>query len=105
MPPVSKIALLPEEIRDELDKRLKDHQFGRITETSEWLRDQGYEVGKSTVGAYSLELKRDVQNAERLREARVLRLECLRVAAFTGPADNVLGRAQEYLNWVQGKQA
>lgn len=105
MPPVSKIALLPDDIRDELDDKLKESHYGRIVEITEWLNELGFDVGKSGVGVYALNLKRDTAREDKRHAKTLIRLECVRIAAATGPADNVLGRAQEFLSWVEGKRA
>lgn len=58
MPSPSKIDQLPAEIRDELDRRLIAGGFGGFVALSDWLREVGYEIGKSAVGERSLRLKR-----------------------------------------------
>ncbi len=64
MPPVSKIAKLPPEIRKWLHQTLVERQFGDIVgvtdELQEVLREAGIAmyIGKSAVGAESLKIKR-----------------------------------------------
>lgn len=58
MPPPSKIDLLPPEIRAELDRRIVANAFGGSVALSEWLAEQGYEIGKSAVGLRGQRLKR-----------------------------------------------
>ena len=64
MPPVSKIATLPPEIRQWLHQTLVQRQFGDIVgvtdELQEVLREAGIAmyIGKSAVGAESLKIKR-----------------------------------------------
>ena len=64
MPPVGKIAQLPEDIREWLHATLVDRSFGDIVQVTEdlqgMLREAGLDVtvGKSAVGAESLKLKR-----------------------------------------------
>jgi hypothetical protein len=57
MPPPSKVALLPDDIRDELDQRLIAAGFGRCEELSEWLFDKGFEISKTTVNERAKKLK------------------------------------------------
>jgi Protein of unknown function (DUF3486) len=57
MPPPSKVALLPDDIRDELDQRLIAAGFGRCEELSEWLWEKGFEIGKTTVNERAKKLK------------------------------------------------
>lgn len=58
MPPPSKIDLLPEDVRSELDQRLINAGFGRCEDLSEWLWDKGFEIGKTTVNERAKKLKR-----------------------------------------------
>lgn len=57
MPPASKVALLPEDIRDELNDRLVRAGFGRCEELSEWLWEKGFEISKTTVNEHAKKLK------------------------------------------------
>jgi vacuolar-type H+-ATPase catalytic subunit A/Vma1 len=57
MPPPSKVSLLPDDIRDELDQRLIAAGFGRCEELSEWLFDKGFEISKTTVNERAKKLK------------------------------------------------
>lgn len=47
MPPRSKVELLPEDVRTELEARLIKDGFSGYRELSEWLSDQGFEISKS----------------------------------------------------------
>ena len=58
MPPPSKVALLPEDVRDELNQRLISAGFGRCEDLSEWLFDKGFEISKTTVNEHAKRLKR-----------------------------------------------
>jgi hypothetical protein len=58
MPPPSKVSLLPDDVRDELDQRLIAAGFGRCEELSEWLFDKGFEISKTTVNERAKKLKR-----------------------------------------------
>ena len=58
MPPASKIDLLPEDVRAELDQRLIQAGFGRCEDLSEWLWEKGFEIGKTTVNERAKKLKR-----------------------------------------------
>ncbi len=75
MPPVPKIAQLPEEIRRWLHETLIDRAFGDIVavtdELQEMLRQAGIAmyIGKSAVGAESLKLKRAQESIRATTEA------------------------------------
>jgi hypothetical protein len=58
MPPPSQIALLPEEIRAELDQKLIRMAFSGYYDLSAWLAKYGYEIGKSAIHVYGQGLKR-----------------------------------------------
>ena len=58
MPPPSKIDQLPEDVRSELDALIIDNGFGGYVGLSEWLAAKGFEISKTTVGAYGQKLER-----------------------------------------------
>ena len=58
MPAPTKIALLPESVRAELDARLVRRAFSDYHALAAWLGEQGYEIGKTAVHAYGQGLKR-----------------------------------------------
>ncbi|WP_165664404.1 phage protein Gp27 family protein [Metapseudomonas otitidis] len=58
MPPRSKVELLPQDVRDELDKRLRESGYGELVALSHWLKEtHGMFIGKSALGQYSSGLK------------------------------------------------
>ena len=60
MPRRAKVALLPEEIRRELDRRLIAGAFGGYVDLAEWLNDQGCEIGKSALHQYGSQLEKRI---------------------------------------------
>jgi len=52
MPPPKKVDLLPPELRAALDKRIQAQGFAGYVELSQWLSDQGYEIGKSALNEH-----------------------------------------------------
>lgn len=52
MPPRSKVDLLPEPIRKELEQRLIGSAFADYRGHAEWLASKGYEIRKSAVAAW-----------------------------------------------------
>jgi Protein of unknown function (DUF3486) len=66
MPPVSKIDLLPEKVRQELEHRLIGSGFGDCRGLSAWLHEQGFEISKTTVNAWGQDYK---TRMEALRKA------------------------------------
>lgn len=52
MPPRSKVDLLPDDVREELEKRLVGSAFSGYREHAEWLRSKGYEIRKSALAAW-----------------------------------------------------
>ncbi len=59
MPPRSKVYTLPAEVRATLDGRLIDSGFGGYRGLSEWLAEQGYQIGKSALAEYGADLETD----------------------------------------------
>lgn len=72
MPPRGKIDTLPEEVRSALDRRLIGGGFAGYVELAEWLADQGFEFGKSTVHRYGAALQRRLSSIRASTEAAKL---------------------------------
>ena len=66
MPPRSTVDLLPEAVRDELDRRIVTSAFGGYAAHSAWLWEQGHPVSVAAVGRYGRRLRGTVR-AERMR--------------------------------------
>lgn len=54
----AKITALPDALRAELDQRLVASGFAGYVALSEWLAEQGYEIGKSSIHRYGSALER-----------------------------------------------
>ncbi|WP_065428000.1 DUF3486 family protein [Stenotrophomonas maltophilia] len=93
MPPVSKIDLLPAEVRDELDRRLVANAFGGSISLSEWLGEQGYEISKTTVNERAKRLKRRLASISASTEA-------MKLVAEQSP-DNAAERGSALLGLLQ----
>lgn len=61
MPRVRKITQLPVRLRDELNSRLRCSGYSGLVALSGWLKGLGYEIGKSAVHRYSIELRAEDQ--------------------------------------------
>ena len=61
MPQRSKVALLPEEVRKELDHRLIAGAFSGYVELSQWLAREGYAIGKSALAVHGAKLERRIE--------------------------------------------
>lgn len=72
MPPPSKIDLLDEATRRELDERIIANGFGGYVALAEWLREHGYSIGKSAVGEYGQKLERRLAAIKTSTEAAKL---------------------------------
>lgn len=72
MPPPSKIDLLDEDTRRELEARIVANGFGGYVELAEWLTERGYSIGKSAVGAYGQKLERRLAAIKTSTEAAKL---------------------------------
>ena len=105
---ISTVYTLPPQVRQELIRRLLATGFSYYHELEVWLTEQGYTVSKSALHRFGTKLK---DNPAKLQIAEIegmagqsdklpeLRMHCLE-AAVMGGAEDVLGTAQEYLDWV-----
>ncbi len=57
MPPPSKVFLLPTEILDQLNARLRSNGYAELEQLSAWLAANGHRIGKSALGEYSIKLR------------------------------------------------
>jgi hypothetical protein len=69
MPAPSKIDLLPENIRAELNRQLVKRAFSDYEALARWLAEQGFQIGKSTVGRYGQKLERKLDAIRASTEA------------------------------------
>ena len=69
MPAPSKIDLLPEEVRAELNRQLVKRAFSDYEALAKWLAEQGFQIGKSTVGRYGQKLERKLAAIRAATEA------------------------------------
>jgi hypothetical protein len=53
----SKIVFLPDEVRQQLEHRLVGGKFTGYVELEGWLREQGYEISKSSIHRYGTQLE------------------------------------------------
>lgn len=69
MPPPSKIDMLDETTRHELDSRIIANGFGGYVGLTDWLYERGYTIGKSAVGVYGQKLQRRLSAIKTSTEA------------------------------------
>lgn len=72
MPPRNKVMLLPDHTRRELDNRLVNGGFAGYEALEEWLAEQGFEIGKSSLHRYGTDLSRRMAAIKASTEAAVL---------------------------------
>lgn len=60
MPRRSKVELLPDDVRRQLDERLIAGAFGGYTELADWLETLGLEIGRSSLHRYGSRLEERV---------------------------------------------
>jgi len=80
MPKRSAVSQLPEEVRDELNRRLVEGEFGDYIGLSRWLQDLGFEISKSALHRHGAALEADFEMAM----ADVRRTRALAKAARAG---------------------
>lgn len=88
MPPRSKVELLPDAVLAELNERLVKGRFSGYVQLSQWLKDKGYEIGKSALGQYG-------KNFE--EQLSALRLASEQAAAVVKAAPDEAGEMAEAL--------
>lgn len=69
MPAPSKLDLLPDDLRRDLDARIIGNGFAGYVELSAWLASRGFSIGKSAVGAYGQKLERRLSAIKASTEA------------------------------------
>lgn len=62
MPKRALIAVLPNAVREELNRRLIDNGFSSYVEIAAWLKSLGHDIGKSSVHRYGVKLERKLQS-------------------------------------------
>jgi hypothetical protein len=73
MPPRSKIEHLPEDVFEELKKRLVDSAFSDYRGHAEWLASRGYEIRKSAVHAFGQGFEAELERMRlSVEEARLV---------------------------------
>jgi hypothetical protein len=73
MPPRSAVEKLPDGVKEALNKRLVQGAFSGYVELSEWLKEQGYSIGKSALGEYGKRFEERVKALQLVTEqAKVL---------------------------------
>ncbi len=78
MPPRPAITLLPDGLLNELNKRLIDGGFSDYSGLSGWLKEQGYQISRTSVGDYGKDLKASMEKSimrarERMEISKALR--------------------------------
>jgi len=64
MPPRSKVAKLPQAVRDELERRIVEYGFGRYEELAEWLQQHGYQIAEDSVQRYGARLRQRIESID-----------------------------------------
>lgn len=77
MPARSAVGQLPDEIRDELNRRLVENGFGSYAILADWLRGLGYQISKSALHRHGSALEADFDQAlADVRRTRALAKAC-----------------------------
>jgi hypothetical protein len=66
MPARSKVAMLPNDVRNELERRIIERSFGGYQDLADWLQAQGYRIAHDSVQRYGARLARKIEASERL---------------------------------------
>ena len=68
MPARSKVAMLPAEVRTELDRRIVERAFSGYQDLAEWLQGQGYHIAHDSVQRHGSRLQQKIEAMKRLAE-------------------------------------
>jgi hypothetical protein len=71
----SSITALPKEVRIALDRELSARNFSGYEALEDWLRDQGFEIGKSSIHRYGQKIERRMQAIKASTEAAKMIVE------------------------------
>ena len=61
MPARSKVAMLPDELRTELERRMAERAFSGYQELAEWLQSEGYPISDDSVQRHGAKLQRKLE--------------------------------------------
>jgi hypothetical protein len=71
------VYFLPDETKQELDRKLIANHFSGYQDLEKWLREQGFEISKSAIHRYGCKFKKQVETIRIATEqARVIAAEC-----------------------------
>lgn len=68
MPPVSKLNLLPKDVKDWLDAELEKRGYGLLSQITALLAEKGYAICRTSVGIYSYRRKKKLEKIAGMRE-------------------------------------
>jgi hypothetical protein len=80
MPARSKVAMLPQAVRDELERRILENAFSGYQELAEWLQEQGYQIADDSVQRYGARLHERIESLD-------LSVQQAKAIAHADPAD------------------
>jgi phosphohistidine phosphatase SixA len=87
MPQRSKVLMLPETVKADLDRKLVTGGFADYVALSDWLKEQGFEVSKSSLHRYGTEFE------QRLSAIKIATDQAQAIADTIGDDQGVLGDA------------
>lgn len=87
MPQRSKVQALPETVKSDLDRKLVAGGFSDYVALSDWLKDQGYEISKSSLHRYGSGFE------QRLSAIKIATDQAQAIADTIGDDQGVLGDA------------
>src|SRR5205823_1754505 len=73
MPPRSKVTMLLQEVRDELERRIVERAFSGYEALAGWLQAQGYQIAENSVQRYGTRLRQKIEAFEQsARQAKAI---------------------------------
>ena len=105
MPRATTINSLPDDVKEELWRRLQTMGFGNYEAHAEWLTAQGFVTSKSALHRYASAHEATILAHQKGLDAPSMigaRLRCLEVASSLKPSStaDLIRDAEELLKWV-----
>ena len=87
MPQRSAVTQLPDEVREDLDRRLIKSGFANYQGLADWLTEQGYEISKSSIHRYGKQFE------ERLSAIKIATEQAKAIASVAGDEEGAMNDA------------
>ena len=98
----SSVALLPDTVKNELEKRLRENRFSGYTELAEWLQSKGFDISRSAVHRHGQKLQQHLDAISVATDQAVAIAEAAGDTPVMGRALSVLVQNKLYESLMDG---